>query len=169
MPALGRLGRAEGRRALWRVAAMLPFLIIWMVPEEAWPGGSGSVVALLWALLPALACIGFAWGFARTLRPGQEPLIARYIRFDERRNPAECAGYARGLTWFWAVVLGLVAVVELAALLRGVELGLAPDMLLLALFLGEHVVRSVMFPSGGIAWPTQTLGAILRAERARHG
>jgi hypothetical protein len=46
---------------------------------------------------------------------------------------------------------------------------MVPDALLLGLFLGEHVVRSLYFPAGGIAWPLQTLRAIVRAERARHG
>ncbi|MBP0444789.1 hypothetical protein J8J14_08325 [Roseomonas sp. SSH11] len=163
-PAAGG-GRAGG----WRLWSLLPLLLLPLLPEEAWPAAIRDEVALAWALLPALWTAGFAWAFARTLRPGREPLIARYTRFDPRRDPAECAGYARGLTLFWAVALGLVSVVEFLALWAGFDLGLWPEAAILALFLGEHVVRSIRFPSGGIAWPTQTLAAILRAERAHHG
>ena len=121
-------------------------------------------------LLPALACAGFAWGFARTLRRGSEPLIARYIRFDERRDSAECAGYARRLTAVWALALAAAAVAQVVPLLGGGEAWhLLPLAALCLLFLGEHVVRSLRFPAGGIAWPDQTFRAILRAERARHG
>jgi uncharacterized membrane protein len=168
MPVAGRSRLEAGGRWLWRLSA-LPLLVLWLVPQEAWPSRLGGAVELFWALLPGLTCAGLAFGFARSLRRGQEPLIARYIRFDERRDPVECAGYARGLTWFWAVVLAVVAVVELGAVARGVDLGMVPDALLLGLFLGEHVVRSLYFPAGGIAWPLQTLRAIVRAERARHG
>jgi hypothetical protein len=158
-----------GKALGWRLWATLPFLLLPFVPRDLWPDGVGAVLERIWVLLPAFWTAGFAWAFARTLRPGQEPLIARYIRFDDRRDPAECAGYARGLTLFWAVVLALFAVVEVAAPLAGIDPGLWPEAAMLVLFLGEHVVRSLLFPAGGIAWPTQTLGAILRAERARHG
>ncbi|HEY8609840.1 MAG TPA: hypothetical protein VIL69_00955 [Roseomonas sp.] len=166
MPGSGGMAR---RRALWRLLAVLPLLAIGALPEAAWPAGMGHAVGLLWELLPALFSAGFAWGFARTLLPGREPLIARYIRFDETRDDEQCAGYARGLTLFWAVALGVAAVAEAASVARGIELGYAPDAVLLALFLGEHAVRSLRFPSGGIAWPSQTLRAVIRAERARHG
>jgi hypothetical protein len=166
MPAMGAVAR---RKALWRAAGSVPLLLAWAMPDSAWPEGVGGAVDRLWALLPALAYAGLAWNFARSLRMGQEPVIARYTRYDETRNTLECAGYARGLTLFWAVALGVAAVLGLAAAAAGVDLGYAPDAVLLALFLGEHVVRSLRFPAGGIAWPVQTLRAILRAERARHG
>lgn len=158
-----------GRWGGWRVWSAMPLLVLPFVPEEAWPAGLGPWVGLFWELLPAVWTGGLAWGFARTLRPGREPLISRYARFGGRHDPVETAGYGRGLTLFWALVLGLVAVVELAALAMRVDLRLWPEAAMLALFLGEHVVRSVRFPSGGIAWPTQTLVAIIRAERERHG
>jgi len=168
MPLPGRF-RGPIRGGAWQLALGLPLLLAWALPEGVLPDGAGAVrdAALAW-LRPA-AYAAFAWTFARTLRPGQEPLIARYIRFDPRRNLAECAGYARGLTAFWAAVLALAAAGTAAALALGRDPGLLPDLLFLLLFLAEHAVRSLRFPAGGIAWPTQTLGAIVRAERARHG
>ncbi|WP_338665671.1 hypothetical protein VQH23_10935 [Pararoseomonas sp. SCSIO 73927] len=162
--------RARGRRrAVRRAALALLLLLAWALPASAWPFGLGEWVGKGEAFFPALGAAGLAWAFARTLRPGAQPLIAEYIRFDERRDPVACAGYARGLTLFWAAVMAGMAVAELAAALRGVELGWAPEVTLLALFLGEHAVRSLRFPEGGIAWPSQTFRAVLRAERARHG
>ncbi|MBB5694263.1 hypothetical protein [Muricoccus pecuniae] len=162
-------GGAARRRALLRLAASAPLLLLWAVPGDAWPGGMGAAVDLFWAVLPGLAYAGMALGFARSLLPGHEPVIARYNRFDETKDPAECAGHARRLTLFWAVALALAAAADLLAVARGVDLGWGPDAVLLALFLGEHALRSLLFPAGGIAWPSQTLRAIMRAERARHG
>ena len=164
----GALAR-RWRRAAGRAALALLLLLPWALPASAWPFGFGEWVGKGAAIFPALADAGIAWAFARTLRPGALPLIAEYIRFDERRDPVACAGYARGLTLFWAVTMAVLAAVELAAVLLGVDLGWAPEGTLLALFLGEHVVRSLRFPEGGIAWPAQTFRAILRAEVARHG
>jgi hypothetical protein len=163
VPGFGRHGRA-GLAAL---------LLLFLGVEWAWPEAAGALALGLFGLLPAVACGLFSWGFGRTLRAGEEPLIARYIRFDDLRDPVECAGYARGLTVLWAVALGLAALLQLAPLLPGGpdRQGLAAATLaaLLALFLGEHAVRSLRFPAGGIAWPSQTFRAMLRAERARHG
>ncbi|WP_458094977.1 hypothetical protein [Roseomonas sp. WA12] len=158
----------SGGLAMWRPVLGGVLLLVWAVPEAAWPAGLGRAIAAFWALMPAAVSAGMAWSFARTLRAGQEPLIARYTRFDETRDSQECAGYARGLTLFWAVVLGMAAVLELGCFAAGVEPGWVPDLVLLGLFLGEHAVRSLRFPAGGIAWPTQTLRAIIRAERAGH-
>ena len=166
MPLSG--GPLSGGLAVWRPVLGGVLLLVWAVPEAAWPAGLGRAIGAFWALMPAAVSAGMAWGFARTLRAGREPLIARYIRFDEARDAEECAGYARGLTLFWAVVLGVAAVVELGCFAARVEPGWVPDGVLLALFLGEHAVRSLRFPAGGIAWPTQTLRAIIRAERAGH-
>ena len=155
--------RARGAWLAWRLAPPGLLGAAWLL------FGHHAMLAVL-PLVPALALAGFAWGFARTLRGGREPLIARYIRFDERRDSAECAGYARRLTATWALALAAAAAAQLVPLAGGGPgWHLAPPVLLLLLFLGEHVVRSLRFPAGGIAWPDQTFRAILRAERARHG
>ena len=40
--------------------------------------------------------------------------------------------------------------------------------LVLTLFLGEHVVRTLRFPQHGVATPLRTLRAMLSASGARH-
>jgi uncharacterized membrane protein len=62
------------------------------------------------ALVNAMLCLFFA----RTLRRGREPLIARIIGVLEgplRLSERGVAAYARGLTLAWAVLLGVQAVV----------------------------------------------------------
>ena len=162
MPPRGRGARLAGRLG----TRLAPAVVL----GAAWLAFGQDAARAVLLLLPALACAGFAWGFARTLRRGREPLIAHYIRFDERRDSAECAAYARRLTAIWALALALAAVAQLLPLAGGGPAWhLLPLAGLLLLFLGEHVVRSLCFPAGGIAWPDQTFRAILRAERARYG
>ena len=101
----------------------------------AWLGwlASGAVLGLLAArgegrfaldLMPALVNAILCAMFARTLRGGREPLIARFIGVIEgpdRLAMAGVAAYARGLTAAWVVLLGAqsLALVLLAALLPG--------------------------------------------------
>ncbi|WP_426955906.1 hypothetical protein [Muricoccus radiodurans] len=167
--ALAPVLAARGRIALG--AGLGCFLLI----EWGWPDVADDAADALFAIVPAAACALAAWHFGSTLRPGREPLIVRYTRFDETRDPAEVASYARGLTGFWAGLLAASAVVHLLQLLPW-----APDDgvmvfgslgVLVVIFLAEHAVRSLRFRGSGIAWPTQTLRAMLRAElaeRARH-
>jgi hypothetical protein len=72
-------------------------------------GGQGDVAL---DFLPVIINLALSALFARTLVPGSEPLIARLIAVVE--SPARVAlprvaGYARALTWTWAIVLGAQA------------------------------------------------------------
>lgn len=118
--------------------------------------------------LPFTANLLLALHFAATLRPGQEPLIARYTRLDLGAVPPKCEGYTRGLTAFWAGLLLLLA------LLHGLVLAGAlavPGGILLAanlggvvtVFLAEHLVRTLRFPHLGVASPLRTCRVMLRA------
>jgi hypothetical protein len=65
--------------------------------------------------------------FARTLRRGSEPLIARLIAVlesPERVALPRVAGYARALTWMWAILLGAQAAVLTALIVCAVPDGL---------------------------------------------
>jgi hypothetical protein len=78
--------------------------------------------------LPIIINLALCALFARTLAPGSEPLIARLIAVLE--SPARVAlprvaGYARALTWMWAIVLGAQALLLLALVVCA-----APDGLL---------------------------------------
>lgn len=119
--------------------------------------------ALLRDALPALLTSFVAWLFARTLRTGRTPLIARAIAALDGpqwlADPA-VARYARRLTLVWATYLFLLAAVVAALALHahygatswtwaqtaqrfgaaGVPLAVA------ALFIGEFALRRRLLP-----------------------
>ena len=103
-------------------------IVLWLVSV-------GGIVALALAgagdiafdFLPVVINLALCAVFARTLVPGSEPLIARLIGVIE--GPARVAlprvaGYARALTWVWAVLLGVQAVLLGALILCAVPDGL---------------------------------------------
>lgn len=94
--------------ALWLLAVLLLML----------PALTGRLQLAL-AGLPILILLAMAWVFARTLARGREPLIARCIRVIEGDGRLALPGverYARGVTRYWAIVLGAQALI-LASLL----------------------------------------------------
>jgi uncharacterized membrane protein len=87
----------------------------------AWLAAAAALVALglrgngRFALdcMPVLVNAALCAVFARTLARGREPLIARVIEVLEGRARLalpRVAGYARALTWAWALLLGAQAV-----------------------------------------------------------
>jgi len=89
---------------------------------------SRSTLAMLPLLvMPAILLATVALGFARTLRAGRTPLIASIIEVlegeDAAKLPAPLHRYARGLTRAWAVLLGSLALVNLALALCAVPGG----------------------------------------------
>ena len=124
-------------RPVLSVAAALLLLVAWL--PSVWARRSAAA-ALLWLGLATLilvpALIGHAglalpvlpvvflavlsWWFARTLRRGAEPLIVRCIRViegDARLALPGVRGYARGVTLYWACVLGALALLSLLLML----------------------------------------------------
>ncbi|EHM01891.1 hypothetical protein HMPREF9946_01626 [Acetobacteraceae bacterium AT-5844] len=158
----GRYLRFQARLALGAGVVVLSFGF-WYHP---------LALASLVRLLPALGMLLMAAHFGLTLRPGQEPLIARYTRYDPGVDLTECASYARGLTWFWTIVFLLLTPLYAMAFLGTGEDGAiimtASGALMLLLFLGEHVVRTLRFPHFGLATPVRTLRAVIAATVARH-
>ena len=89
------------------------------------PALSGHVQLALMAL-PVVCLGGMAWVFARTLRRGREPLISRFVRVVEGEPRLELPGvrgYARGVTVFWACLLGAMTMLSLAIALCAVPGG----------------------------------------------
>lgn len=142
---------ASGRGWLDELAAfMVVSLVLWpglrrMSPPAIvlWLASAAGIAALAIAghgdialdFLPVVVNAALSALFARTLVPGREPLIARLIAVLE--SPARVAlprvaGYARALTWVWAIVLGAQAAVLAALILCAVpdgllaRLGIAP-------------------------------------------
>jgi uncharacterized membrane protein len=77
--------------------------------------------------LPVLINLALSALFARTLVPGSTPLIARLIAVlesPERVALPRVAGYARALTFVWAIVLGAQALLLTALIFCAVPDGL---------------------------------------------
>lgn len=80
------------------------------------PAGMGHPQLALMAL-PVAFLAAAAWLFARTLKRGAEPLVARFIRVIEGDARLALPGvrtYARGVTIFWACLLAAMACLSLA-------------------------------------------------------
>lgn len=171
-------------RPVLNIAATLLLLLAWLprvwrrrsvVASFAWlalaalllvPALAGHAELALMAL-PVVFLSAAAWMFARTLMPGGEPLIARFIRVIEGEARLALPGvrrYARGVTLFWACVLAGMACLSLVVALLAwpggwlASLGIAlpvrvpgsllawyPEagcwLLLLAAFVGEYLFR----------------------------
>jgi hypothetical protein len=127
---------------------------------------AGASVALALVLIgnPLAAALGnaaVALRFGLTLRPGREPLIAQYSRFDWAGPPE--GGYTRALTLAWALLLGAFALGHAALALAGrddMPLAIAEPLVCALLFCGEHALRNRRFPQLGRATPLRTLRAI---------
>lgn len=94
------------RRSASGIAAWLLVAALMLIPALA------GRVQLALSGLPILILAGLCFFFARTLTRGREPLIARCVRViegDHRVALPGVARYARGVTVYWACVVGLQA------------------------------------------------------------
>lgn len=111
---LAWLPRVWRRRSALALCAWLGLAALLLVPALA-----GHAELALMAL-PVVFLSAVAWMFARTLKPGAEPLIARFIRVIEgeaRLALPGVRGYARGVTVYWACVLAGMACLSLVVAL----------------------------------------------------
>jgi uncharacterized membrane protein len=137
------LAFASGRGWLDELAAfMVVSLVLWpglrrLSPAAIvlWLLAAASIAALALAgnghvaldFLPVVINLALGALFARTLVAGSEPLIARLIAViesPERVALPRVAGYARRLTWVWAIVLGAQALLLTALIICAVPDGL---------------------------------------------
>jgi len=134
--------------------------------------GAGVLLDTLPALIAALV----AWLFARTLRAGRRPLIARAISVldgQARLHDPQVARYARRLTWVWAIwqcVLGAVgALIAIHAHAHWPDLPiplpsplvyetLVLPLAVAMLFVGEYVARPRLLPQA----PRHSLGQFIK-------
>lgn len=142
--------------------------LLLVVAISAWWSGRGAWVT---DWLPTVGYFAVAMTFARSLRPGAEPLIATFCRLHHGRMPEELVAYARRLTLVWAAVLGTMTL-EVAALAAFRVAWLGPAMwinvvIMVALFAGEHAVRIIVFPHMPLPSPLRTGRIMLQAMRSR--
>lgn len=184
--ACGLLALAGGftHRPTLNIAAAMLLLLAWL--PRVWRQRSASALCAWLALaalllvpalmghaelalmaLPVVFLSAVAWMFARTLKPGAEPLVARFIRVIEGEARLALPGvrsYARGVTVFWSCVPAGMACLSLVVALFAwpggwlASLGIAlpvrvpgsllawyPEagcwLLLLAAFVGEYLFR----------------------------
>ncbi len=98
------------RRSFAALAVWLVLAVLLLAPALA----GHSELALM--ALPVVFVTAAAWLFARTLKRGVEPLVTRCVRLIEGEARLEASGvraYTRGVTVFWACLLGLLALLSL--------------------------------------------------------
>jgi uncharacterized membrane protein len=155
----GLAGRGLAGPGLWALA-IVPELALGAIAFQLAGRHGPALVAMLINLAVCLR-------FALTLRPGRVPLITRYARCDRMGLPAECEGYTRRLTLAWTVLLGCFALLHALAILdlwTTAPVARWQSIAFVLLFLGEHVLRSLLMPQFGLATPWRTLSAIWRAS-----
>lgn len=102
--------------SVWRRRSLVA-LSIWMLLAALLltPALSGHPELALMAL-PVVFLAAVAWLFARTLKRGEEPLVTRCVRVIEGEARLALPGvraYTRGVTVFWACLLGMMALLSL--------------------------------------------------------
>lgn len=109
--------------------------------------------------------------FAASLRPGREPLTATFCRMVRGLVPPECESYLRRLTVIWVVLMALLTVhLIVAAILWPAWMRVAAAVnftLMIALYVGEHAVRIMVFPHLPRYSPLHTGRIVMQALRDR--
>ena len=129
-PLLVHLAIVTGSGMLtWLALAALAVNVLapWLAGGRLWPwaalagalvaGGllsAGADARLFLYAAPALIALALAWFFARTLLPGETPMISRIAALMRGPLPAPVARYTRGVTLFWALFMLALAVADLA-------------------------------------------------------
>ena len=155
-------------------AALLGLCVVAMIPLAL---GYGEAAL---ALMPALIAALIGWIFARTLRRGRRPLIARMIAAmdgEQMLRDEGIARYARRLTGLWAgwqgalALLGLLLAIAASCCaadwrwLPGPRLfgAVLLPAAVLALLLGEFLLRPYLLPQAPRRSPVQFMRGLLRA------
>jgi uncharacterized membrane protein len=127
------------------------------------------VIAQLALAGPVLAFLAGAALFGRTLLPGRTPLVETISRLERDGDfPADLAGYTRGLTWAWAILLaGIPAADAALALFASVEaqslfVNFASYALLALLYFGEYAYRLWRYPQFAHKNPVKVAANLVR-------
>jgi len=153
------------QRSLLSLAALLVLLTVWMAPRlragyaQAWLAwgllvAAGAAFAYLGyanALLevvPVVAVSAISIWFGLSLRGDHEPRVARFIRVlegAEHLTQPRVAGYARGVTMFWFMLLGAQALLLMALLVAALAGARMPRWVLAYQHIGGYLVIPVAF------------------------
>ena len=180
---------ALGEDPLWAVLPLIlgAGLVCALRAERALPWLLSTAAALLLAavlrpawlvyLPPSLLDGMVAWLFARSLRPGRQPLVEQFMRIQNPKPDAVLRTHARQLTWIWTFVMAALGVA--AALLALAGRGQAwvvfvfgiSYAVMAGLFLLDYLYRRLMLPPAYHASPWAVLQAVRRSRliRARPG
>ena len=110
----------------------------------AWLEPLASVAS--WQTFSALVLLWLAVFFGRTLRPGQVPLIERIARVSDPLLTAALCRYTRRLTGIWSGYFVIAAVLTVTRSTSSVWTGACVWLGAAVLFVGEHQLRSLLFP-----------------------
>lgn len=169
------------------VACFVAAGVYWI---RQWRGGTGGVygwvyavggvvaalspdVTDLVALAPTLGYLLAMTVFGRTLVYGAEPLITTYCRIAYGYIPDECVAYTRWLTILWTALLGSFALANIAMVLLApakpwlLAWTVASMVVMTVVFLGEHVLRRILYPKLPPSSPLLTGRVMLRAHFGR--
>jgi uncharacterized membrane protein len=163
----------SGARSAGPLCSLVPLLLLgcWLIWRKSRAGGLTAVLVLLLALfavlhshsplpdlhplypVPHIAVnLLLLWFFARTLRPGREPLVTQMARYEHDTLPPDIERYTRRLTWAWCIYFAGIALTSLLLF------ALAPLStwswfanllnipLLLLMFVAEYAYRLLRFP-----------------------
>ena len=186
---LSHLLMVYAAQAPWAVAALFGPLLLavaaggWLRRQWALLGGCAALVAwlawLVWrggvadinrmyVLQHAGIHLALAYGFAVTLKAGSTPLISALAQRLHRQVSPALLAYTRALTGVWvAYFLGMVVLSALIYALApwpwwSLFCNVLTPALVVALFVGEHLVRYVHHPE----FERVSLRAALGAYRA---
>jgi uncharacterized membrane protein len=152
------LGRSRGGRVLLAVLAAIAF-ILWR--------GLGASPALFYPF-PYVSVYAFLlWLFARTLRPGRQPLITRLATHVHGELPVPIARYTRRVTWAWCLFFAAMALTSMLLFLFApmavwsVFNNVLNLPLVVAMYLGEYAWRLWRYPDFSHA----SIATVFRAIR----
>jgi uncharacterized membrane protein len=166
----------RGLATPWRQAGMLAVLAaaaasVWIAHAD----GTLRYIRLAYLADHVVANLTFAQWFARTLRPGAEPLCTEVARRVHRTLTPRVVRYTRGVTVTWAVMFAAVAIVSMVlyavepfrAWTHFVWFSTAP--LTVVAFAVEYAIRCMVIPASERTTAIDTFRALATMFRPAHG
>ncbi|WP_079419023.1 hypothetical protein [Thiomonas intermedia] len=115
-----------------------------------------------------------AWVFGRTLLEGQTPLVSRFALMAHGTLSPLVRHYTRGVTWAWTLFFCLMAFTSILVFvitplsLWAVFANVVSPLLMLAMFVGEYLVRRILVPAHERSGPIAAIRAYWHYNQHRH-